>query len=190
MNVWLLQVSSGTSRYTLEYKGKSRSLTLYSITSYPCPPTPSPSRPHADNVVRAGLTPKLRDVPTLISMLTYTSAPADAQLLVTSAFGSSSSSKTELFDPPIEEFSVLRTALSREGEKEVHRPIEGPSIMIVTEGAGKIVQAQSQEGEKGEGSTAPLEVKRGDVVFVAADVGVEFEADEEGFVLFRAFVEV
>jgi len=188
LNVWLLQVSSGTSRYTLEYKGKSRSLTLYSITSYPCPPTPSPSRPHADNVVRAGLTPKLRDVPTLISMLTYTSAPADAQLLVTSAFdsgSSSSSSKTELFDPPIEEFSVLRTALSREGEKEVHRPIEGPSIMIITEGAGKITQAQSQEG-----SAAPLEVKRGDVVFVAADVGVEFEADEEGFVLFRAFVEV
>jgi mannose-6-phosphate isomerase class I len=148
-------------------------------------------------------------------MLTYTSAPADAQLLVTRPFGSSSPSpssdkdkegeddtdhnkgnKTELFDPPIEEFSVLRTALDKEGEKEVHRSIEGPSIVIITEGSGKISQvgSSSQSGDKrAMTTTTPLEVKRGDVVFVAADVEVEFEAGqvgEKGFVLFRAFVEV
>lgn len=124
-----------------------------------------------DNVVRAGLTPKLRDVDTLISMLTYISAPADAQLLTTSSFAP----KTELHDPPIEEFSVLRTALEKSGEKETHRPIEGPSIVIVTEGSGRV-------GEE--------KVERGDVVFVAAGVEVEFEAGSRGgFNFFRAFVE-
>jgi len=59
----------------------------------------------SDNVVRAGLTPKLRDVPTLISMLTYTSAPPHAQLLRPEPFDGSGG-KTMLYDPPIEEFSV------------------------------------------------------------------------------------
>ena len=30
---------------------------------------------NSDNVIRAGLTPKLRDVPNLVSTLTYTPAP-------------------------------------------------------------------------------------------------------------------
>jgi mannose-6-phosphate isomerase len=125
-----------------------------------------------DNVVRAGLTPKLRDVDTLISMLTYVSAPADAQLLTTSSFAP----KTELYDPPIDEFSVLRTSLDQ-GETEKHRPIEGPSITIVTEGKGRV---------------GDVEVQRGDVVFIAAEVEVEFESSKEGegsFTFFRAFVE-
>jgi len=103
-------------------------------------------------------------------MLTYVSAPADAQLLTTTDFAP----KTQLYDPPIEEFSVLRTALDKTGEKETHRPVEGPSIVIVTEGQGKI-------GEE--------KVERGHVIFIAAGVEVEFEAGQAGFTFFRAFVE-
>lgn len=134
----------------------------------------------SDNVVRAGLTPKLRDVPTLVSMLTYTSAPAHAQLLVPTEFAP----KTLRYDPPIEEFSVLRLHLTKTGQTEVHRPIEGPSMVVVTDGSGKVVV------KGGEHNGDQLELKRGQVVFIAAEVEVEYTASgEEGLELFRAYVE-
>lgn len=106
-------------------------------------------------------------------MLTYTSAPSHAQFLQPTQF----SPKTLLYDPPIEEFSVLRVELS-DTEKEVHRPIQGPSIVIVTDGNGAV----SAGGER-------LDVQRGEVVFVAADTEVEWESEKDGLVLYRAYVE-
>lgn len=48
----------------------------------------------SDNVVRAGLTPKLRDVPTLCSMLTYTyAAAAAAATAATAAAASAAASR-------------------------------------------------------------------------------------------------
>ncbi|KAJ9101248.1 hypothetical protein QFC21_003467 [Naganishia friedmannii] len=134
----------------------------------------------SDNVVRAGLTPKLRDVPTLISMLTYTSAPAHAQLLEPTEFAP----KTLRYNPPIEEFSVLRLKLTAAEQTEVHRPIEGPSMVVVTDGSGKVVV------KGGEHDGAQFELKRGQVIFIAAEVEVEYTANrEEGLELFRAYVE-
>ncbi|KAJ9110639.1 hypothetical protein QFC19_001468 [Naganishia cerealis] len=135
----------------------------------------------SDNVVRAGLTPKLRDVPTLISMLTYTSAPAHAQLLEPTEFAP----KTLLYDPPIDEFSVLRLKLTGAEETEVHRPIEGPSLVVVTEGSGKVAIKGGEHAD-----AAALELARGQVVFIAAGEEVEYTAsDEQGLELFRAYVE-
>ncbi|CAE6433764.1 unnamed protein product, partial [Rhizoctonia solani] len=110
--------------------------------------------PHAyitgDNVVRAGLTPKLRDVPTLVSMLTYNSGPADAQLMEPKPFkgeSSESDSYTTLYDPPIPEFSVLLTDVPA-GKKASHRSLDGPSIFIVTSGSGSVLgQEIKSEGE-------------------------------------------
>lgn len=143
----------------------------------------------SDNVVRAGLTPKLRDVPTLVEMLTYEAGPGSAQLLKPTPFPSSSSnsvssstsSPTTLYDPPIAEFSVLRVSLS-EGEKTQHRPIEGPSLVIVTKGKGDVQASRGQEDL--------VEIQRGDVLFVAAGEGVEWSAGTDGLEVFRAFVEV
>ncbi|KAG6805072.1 hypothetical protein H0H87_005088, partial [Tephrocybe sp. NHM501043] len=108
---------------------------------------------NSDNVIRAGLTPKLRDIPNLIATLTYTSLPASEQLVSPSPFPSpaaASSPQTPrtstLYDPPIPEFSVVQTKLPREGE-ETHRAIDGPSIAIVTDGAGAV----SWGGGQGEG---------------------------------------
>lgn len=129
-----------------------------------------------DNVVRAGLTPKLRDVPTLVSMLTYTSAPAHAQLLQPTEFAP----KTQLYDPPIDEFSVLQVKLVGADSTETHRPIEGPSLCVVTEGSGKIAA---------KGGKNALEVKRGMVVFIAAETEVEMTGGKEGLELYRAYVE-
>ncbi len=106
-------------------------------------------------------------------MLTYTSAPSHAQILKPTQF----SPRTVLYDPPIEEFSVLRMELSS-NVKEVHRPIQGPSIVIVTDGKGTLSFGKEK-----------LDVKRGEVIFIAADTKVEWESEKEGLVIFRAYVE-
>lgn len=143
----------------------------------------------SDNVVRAGLTPKLRDVPTLVDMLTYNAAPAHAQLLQPTPFRGDNKphqdGKSLLYDPPIDEFSVVKVELQA-GQEEAHAPVDGPSIIIVTEGAGKM----STTG----GSDAKQEVafERGDVLFVAAGQAVEYrgkKSEQQTVVLYRAYVE-
>lgn len=136
----------------------------------------------SDNVVRAGLTPKLRDVDTLVEMLTYEAGPASQQLLRPTPFDEDASSG-QLYDPPIDEFSVLKIALSGSDDSisSKQRAIEGPSICVVTKGSGSV----SYDG--GEGGKE--EVQKGDVVFVSAQTAVEWQASDE-LEVFRAFVEV
>ncbi|GAA5879774.1 hypothetical protein JCM16303_004171 [Sporobolomyces ruberrimus] len=136
----------------------------------------------SDNVVRAGLTPKLRDVPTLTTMLTYTSSPPSDQILPPVPFRSTK--HTTLYDPPIDEFSVLLTVLE-EGEKEKFEGIDGPSILIFTQ----LDNGRASLGWTGK-SRGDVEVKReGQVFFVGAGEEVEIEAKKGKVVAYRAFVE-
>ena len=127
----------------------------------------------SDNVIRAGLTPKLRDVPNLVSGLTYQAADASKHLVKPSQHWP----HTHLYDPPIPEFSVLGLRLSA-SQGESHTAVGGPSIVIVTEGNGKVIWGSEN-----------LEVSIGDVLFVGAGTPVQVEASEDGVTLFRAFVE-
>jgi len=128
----------------------------------------------SDNVLRAGLTPKHRDVPNLVGSLTYQSSPGSKHSVVSTPF--TTSQKTQLYDPPIPEFSVLRTTLEG-GEAEVHRAVDGPSIVIVTKGAGSVRWDNDE-----------MIVREGSVCFVGAGTGVEIRAGE-GIEVYRAFVE-
>jgi mannose-6-phosphate isomerase len=133
---------------------------------------------NSDNVIRAGLTPKLRDVPNLISGLTYSASDASKHIVYPASFSSSSSSV--LYDPPAPEFSVVQVKLSPQ-QAETHRPIDGPSVAIVTGGRGSV------EWDTG----AKLEVGLGDVYIIGAGIGVVFNSEgKEDFVVYRAFVEV
>ena len=61
----------------------------------------------SDNVVRAGLTPKFRDVHTLCEMLDYTGRPIARTKLRQSGVDNSQSGVTETaFTPPIDDFAV------------------------------------------------------------------------------------
>ncbi|KAK8850757.1 mannose-6-phosphate isomerase [Kwoniella newhampshirensis] len=131
----------------------------------------------SDNVVRAGLTPKLRDVPTLVDMLTYEAGPGNKQLLKPTPFSGEDDKSTSLYDPPIEEFSVLRIELGKE-EKTEHRAIAGPSLAVVTEGAGIVAVG----GDK-------VDFERGEVLFIGAGKEVTWESKGDGVEVFRAFVE-
>ncbi|KAG8950912.1 Mannose-6-phosphate isomerase [Tulasnella sp. 424] len=137
----------------------------------------------SDNVVRAGLTPKLRDVPTLTSMLTYKWGPADSQIMPPVKYRSTKA--TTIYDPPIEEFSVLLTCLKAGGDNETHEPVEGPSILIVTEGSGRLVWTEKDGSQQEE----PLD-KPGIVYFVGAGVALSLVAGEGGMTLYRAITEV
>ena len=133
---------------------------------------------NSDNVIRAGLTPKLRDVPNLVRGLTYTAAPPSKHVVVPTPFRSASSAASKLYDPPIPEFSVVQVALPA-GQKETHEKLGGPSVGIVTAGGGVV----RWENEK-------LRVGLGDVFVVGADIQVEFETQgEDELVIYRAFVE-
>lgn len=127
----------------------------------------------SDNVVRAGFTPKFKDIDTLTSMLTYNTAPASEQKMRPEKFRNCQHST--LYDPPIEEFSVVRTDL-KAGEDEQMEAIDGPSLIIVTSGDGTM--------EFGSG-TVEME---GGVWFVGAGEGITLKSSK-GMVAHRAFVE-
>ncbi len=128
----------------------------------------------SDNVVRAGFTPKYKDIGTLTSMLTYNSGSADEQKMKPSKFQDCQYST--LYDPPIEEFSVVRTEL--EGAEEKMGPVDGPSLIIVTSGNGQLI-----------GRESTFDLKEGSVWFIGAGQGITLRAKGE-MVTHRAFVEV
>lgn len=139
----------------------------------------------SDNVIRAGLTPKLRDVPNLISGLTYTAAAASEHTITPQPFGNSdpfadARAESVVYDPPVPEFAVVRVEAEKTGSVK-HRRLRGPSIFIVTKGRGRITWA-GEGGENGE------ELSEGRVLFVGANTPVTFEA-EESLEVYRAFVE-
>jgi mannose-6-phosphate isomerase len=146
----------------------------------------------SDNVVRAGFTPKFKDVDTLTTMLTYSYAPISEQKMDptdyphvrhnSSAYSSSSSSL--LYNPPIPEFAVVRTALNKSGAKATFDAIDGPSIILCTKGKGTISVGNKEE-----------RMEEGYVFFVGATAEVvmtsETDAEEgEGMVTFKAFCEL
>jgi mannose-6-phosphate isomerase len=96
----------------------------------------------SDNVVRSGLTPKFKDVETLVKMLTYNHGPVEKLILSGAKFGKYSL----LYDPPIAEFAVVKTSL-KGGEVEEMKGFKGPSILIVTTGSGSMNNESLEEGD-------------------------------------------
>lgn len=142
----------------------------------------------SDNVVRAGFTPKFKDVPTLTSMLTYSYAPIAEQKMSPvdypyaklNAAAFSSNSAVTLYDPPIEEFGVVKIDLNSAGSKATFEAIDGPSIVLCTQGSGKLSVGPKTE-----------DIMEGWVYFVGATAELVVEnAGEAPCVLFKAFCEV
>ena len=122
----------------------------------------------SDNVLRSGLTPKFKDVETLVSMLTYNFGSAKDQILKGTSY--KNKKYTIEYNPPIEEFSILKTSLSK-GERESLEGIDGPSIILVVSGNGVI------NGE-------PVGMKS--CFFIEAREKVEMQG-ENNFEVYRAY---
>lgn len=65
----------------------------------------------SDNTVRAGLTPKFIDVPTLCEMLNYTPSPSQNRLFVPTQ--SQDDPYLSIYDPPVQDFTVMKMEVSR-----------------------------------------------------------------------------
>ncbi|KAL6725123.1 hypothetical protein Aduo_019935 [Ancylostoma duodenale] len=139
-----------------------------------------PNQPHAylsgdcvecmacsDNTIRAGLTPKFKDIQTLCSNLTYcmSGPPIFAHTEVAPG--------TQLYAPPVPEFAVQAV-----NAKATHFSTEKASSIVVMI-AGK---AHFKAG------SLDLEVHRGDVIFIsAAAANVQIVNASNDFVCYRAF---
>ena len=97
----------------------------------------------SDNVVRAGLTPKHKDVENLVEMLSYTMGGPDIEFgrLVHVGEGT----RTLCYTPPVPEFEVLITTVEPGASYEI-APCEVPSILICIEGIGHTVSAPGPDG--------------------------------------------
>ncbi|KAI3617470.1 hypothetical protein CBS9595_003379 [Malassezia furfur] len=134
----------------------------------------------SDNVVRAGLTPKARDVEVLVDMLTYQSARAADQLLRAEKWEGDSAQPNPslLYDPPIDEFSVLVTILEKDAKRSEQRGVQGPSVVLAYEGTGTL---------HADGTTYAL--RPGIVLYVAAGTPIALSTDDRLLVA-RAFLEL
>ena len=132
----------------------------------------------SDNVLRAGLTPKHRDVDNLLASLTWTFGVTHAVTPTPAPLASDSATApySRVYAPPVPEFSVVQVVLPP-GGREVHRALDGPSILIVTQGAGTL-GAEDEE----------IALQEGAVVFIGAGVGVVFASGSaERLGLYRAY---
>ncbi|XP_012854729.1 PREDICTED: mannose-6-phosphate isomerase 1-like isoform X2 [Erythranthe guttata] len=123
----------------------------------------------SDNVVRAGLTPKHRDVQTLCSMLTYKQGFPEI------LNGVPSNPYTVKYIPPFDEFEVDRCNLPEEAST-IFPAVNGPSVFVVTSGEGTMGVASSKEL-----------VREGDVLFAPANSEITVETIS-GLNLYRAGV--
>jgi mannose-6-phosphate isomerase len=121
----------------------------------------------SDNVVRAGLTTKYRDVALLIDMLDYNWSSNDVKLKILN-------STTVLYHAPTE-FAVWRIQLPANQSSEFEST--QASIIIITEGDGELIMPTE---------AGAISVQSGQVYFIAASTIILIKATTE-ITIFRAF---
>lgn len=150
-----------------------------------------PNEPHAylagdciecmaasDNVIRAGCTPKFKDVDVLCDNLTYTMSSADSKKFRGTA--SAASNDIEVYKTPVPEFDVAKITLKANQSNLSLGKVDGPSIFIVTDG----------EGQGGTADGGVLRLVKGTVFYISANEDVTVAAGAAGLVIHRAFCEL
>lgn len=114
----------------------------------------------SDNVVRAGLTPKFKDVENLLSMLIYDGATANDKLFQPTLIDKDHKF-TWLFKPPVEDFAVAK----------IHVPPSVTDYEIVNSKFGSIILVISGEAKMSGPGMENLYLKRGKIIFLPSKVG-------------------
>jgi len=124
----------------------------------------------SDNVVRAGLTPKLVDASTLCEMLEYNPTPAeDRKFRPTELSGPNEL----MYNPPVKDFAVIRACVKPEHVPYKFSSLESASILLVTSGHAK-------------GADSEIELKPGLVLFIPANATLEISSCDTEVVTYRA----
>lgn len=127
----------------------------------------------SDNVVRAGLTPKLKDVHTLVNMLTYNTNMPEIHA------GASIDECTTRYQPPVRDFCVECIQVPPGQSYEILR-VDSPSVLLTLEGDGTLEQ----------GKICQLDVSFGYAAFCSANTQCTIVAGPYGVRLTRAFTNV
>lgn len=110
----------------------------------------------SDNVIRAGLTPKFKDVDTLLEMLDFRGTLAEEKFFLPTQIGP----HAQLFKPPVNDFAVVQISVPDDAEKYTIDNRKYGSIIITLKGQA----AATANGQ-------PLgDFKEGTINFVPADV--------------------
>jgi len=143
---------------------------------------------NSDNVVRAGLTPKLIDVPTLVSMLDYTCSEAESRKFTPE---DGTTEGCQEFDPPVPDFSVARFDVPGGANNYSLPRRTSASIILVTEGAGKYLASHQVTNKGGLTVVEPFataDIAAGSVLFLPADKVLEvFPEDCPSLAFFQAY---
>lgn len=131
----------------------------------------------SDNVVRAGLTPKHRDVDVLCSMLTYNSFNGLDELL-TKPQKLAGRPAACLYKSPVPEFSVLRIELTEQIVEDECKNVEnfGKSILICTEGGATLKTNEST-----------FDIKFGSVIYLPSNCPYTITSKSSKTTLYQAF---
>lgn len=124
---------------------------------------------NSDNVIRAGLTHKFKDVAQLVEVLAYEAGPAHI-------LGRDAATALIVYETPTDEFQVSRRRLEP-GEAVAHT-IAGPELYLVTQGG---VTLRWSKGE-------PLALRRGQSALIPASLREVRVSATEGSELFRVVV--
>lgn len=112
----------------------------------------------SDNVIRAGLTPKFKDVDQLLRQLNYVGAGPDTKVFRPRRVDA----YTEVFVPAVPDFAVAKITMTAAlGAEYEFRNRRGGSVLLVLAGA-----AELSDGATGGGGVVQLQ--RGSAVFLPA----------------------
>lgn len=155
----------------------------------------------SDNVIRAGLTPKYRDVDTLLTSLTYDTndqplinngvtlpllSPPSPQV-VTSLFGDNNSPIVDnvgnvvhhrVYQPPLAqfpEFMIVETSIQQDNVAAQLPTLSSGSILLLQQGAAKIAILGSSDDKQQPPPSSVFSLQRGNALYIppAAQVFVQ-----------------
>ena len=127
----------------------------------------------SDNVVRAGLTPKLKDVHTLVNMLTYKTCMPNIHR------GNKIDECTTRYEPPCPDFCV-ESIFVPPGKVYEMKDVRSPSVILTLEGDASLEQ----------GDVCSLDVSYGSAAFCSASTRCTVIPGPYGVRLTRAFTNV
>jgi mannose-6-phosphate isomerase len=130
----------------------------------------------SDNVVRAGLTPKFKDVQVLCDMLTYDDGPVAGLVMLGNVMPLFAGNLVE-YRPPVEEFRVRK--ISKTNKDGFLLPaVTGPSMLLISEGSATL---------SGDDVRDIKSVHMGQVLFLAPLVSLAITCTTSSFVAYQAF---
>lgn len=131
----------------------------------------------SNNVLNTGFCPKAEraSADLFVSTLTFSPNSPEQCMLRPQPYKGSKEGKTQILAPPMSEFDMLQMSLGA-GERDSLQKIGGNGILLATKGSATM----TANGKK-------VELREGQVYFIAPNVELEFEAGGDGLLMHQAY---